>query len=70
MIGEQLVERIRFMHSKNFLHRDIKPDNMLMGVGKKAHIMYLVDYGLAKKFIKEGKSNLNVGKHILYKEGK
>ncbi len=58
------------MHSKNFLHRDIKPDNLLMGVGKKAHIMYLVDYGLAKKFIKEGKFKIKEGKHIPYKEGK
>ncbi len=55
MIGLQLIERIEFMHNRKFLHRDIKPDNLLMGIGKKAHIMYLVDMGLAKKFSKNGK---------------
>lgn len=62
-IGMQLIERIRFMHKKSFLHRDLKPDNILMGVGASSNIAYLVDMGLAKKFVKEGK-------HIPFKEGK
>jgi serine/threonine protein kinase len=33
MIGYQLIERIKYMHTRHFLHRDIKPDNMLMGIG-------------------------------------
>lgn len=47
-----------------FLHRDIKPDNFLMGDGKKRHNVYMVDLGLAKRFI--GKD----GNHIPYIEGK
>jgi serine/threonine protein kinase len=29
------IKRVEFVHSKSFLHRDIKPDNFLMGVGKR-----------------------------------
>ena len=49
MMGEQLVTRLEFIHSKNYLHRDIKPDNFLVGRGNKSSIIYAIDFGLAKK---------------------
>ena len=52
------------MHTKQFLHRDIKPDNFLIGTEKNAHNVYCVDFGLAKRYIKKD------GYHIEYKEGK
>ena len=59
------MSRIEYIHNKNIIHRDIKPENFLLGVKKKSHLIYLIDYGLAKKY-KDSKS----GKHIPYIEGK
>ena len=51
------------LHELNFYHRDIKPDNFLMGTKGKSYKLYIVDFGLAKRYVsKDG--------HIPYKEGK
>ena len=65
MIMEQLVSRIEFIHSKNLLHRDIKPDNFLVGRGNKNNIIYAIDFGLSKKY-RDSKTGL----HIPYRDGK
>ncbi|KAG2372969.1 hypothetical protein C9374_012999 [Naegleria lovaniensis] len=31
MLADQMIQRIEFTHRRNFVHRDIKPDNFLMG---------------------------------------
>ena len=51
MIGVQLVRRIETMHEKGFLNRDIKPENLVMGLGKKSSIVYLLDLSIAKEYI-------------------
>jgi serine/threonine protein kinase len=53
------------MHSKSFLHRDMKPENMTIGSNKKSNIAYLIDFGLAKRYLCP-----KTGQHIPFKEGK
>ncbi|CAM0140263.1 unnamed protein product [Umbelopsis sp. WA50703] len=58
-------ERLEFIHSNHFIHRDIKPDNFLMNTGKKGYQVNIIDFGLAKKY-RDPKSGL----HIPYRENK
>eukprot|EP01114_Cavostelium_apophysatum_P002734 TRINITY_DN1241_c0_g3_i1.p1 TRINITY_DN1241_c0_g3~~TRINITY_DN1241_c0_g3_i1.p1 ORF type:complete len:509 (-),score=89.74 TRINITY_DN1241_c0_g3_i1:69-1595(-) len=50
MIAQQMIRLVEYLHSKNFIHRDIKPDNFVMGRGKKAATVHIIDFGLAKKY--------------------
>ena len=72
MLADQMVthhilqfSRIEYIHSKYFIHRDIKADNFLIGRGSKIGIIYLIDFGLAKRY-KDPKTGL----HIPYKSNK
>ena len=50
MIGIQMIDRLEFIHNKNIIHRDIKPDNFVIGLDNKSHIIYILDFGLSKKY--------------------
>ena len=50
MIANQLIYRLSHIHSKQIIHRDIKPDNVLMGVGRRANHVYITDMGIAIEY--------------------
>ena len=65
MIAYQMVQRIEFVHSKGYIHRDVKPGNFLLGKNLDRKKIYIIDFGLSKKYIDK-----STNKHIIYKEGK
>ena len=56
---------MEYFHARQFVHRDIKPDNFILGSGSKADTVYLIDYGLSKMYI-----DPKTGQHIPFKDGK
>ena len=64
MIGMQLLDRLKWIHSKNVIYRDIKPENILIGK-KDPNVIYLIDFGLCKKY-----RSSKTEKHILPKATK
>lgn len=47
MFADQLLHRLEYIHSKNVIHRDVKPENFLMGMGRCGNQVYVTDMGLA-----------------------
>ena len=61
LIAIQCLDRLKYIHSKNTVHRDIKPYNFLFGK-KDPNLIYLIDFGIAKKY-----RSSRTGKHIKFR---
>jgi casein kinase 1 len=57
------ISRIEFIHSRHYIHHDIKPENCLIGLNNTSHIIYIVDFGLANQY--RDHTSLN---HIPYQQ--
>jgi casein kinase 1 len=64
-IGVQIITRLEQIHRKGFVHRDIKANNFMIGRGEHSKIVYIIDFGLAKRY-----KDLRTGQHIPIKGGK
>lgn len=57
-LGQQMVDRIEFVHSRGFIHRDIKPNNFLFGKFSRTMdlndtTLYIIDFGLSAPYLEQ-----------------
>lgn len=57
-IGKQMIERLEYVHGRGLIHRDVKPDNFLLGRKELSSTIHLIDFGFCKRYTD------NEGQHI------
>lgn len=55
MLADQAIMRLAFMHRKGYVHRDVKPENFLMGSGRRGNVLYIIDFGISRRLVETGR---------------
>ncbi|KAG1817372.1 kinase-like protein [Suillus variegatus] len=63
-LGDQLLSHLEYIHLHNYIHGDIKPQNVVVGLGDLKHTAFIIDFGTAKEFW-----NTSTGVHIPFRQG-
>ena len=64
MTAIKIIDRIQYIHSKNIIHQDIKPENFLVG-NPDNRLIYIIDFGFSQKY-----RSSRTGKHIAFSKNK
>ena len=49
-LSYQMLQILEHIHKKSFIHRDIKPDNFVMGLGSNSKFLFMIDFGFATTY--------------------
>ncbi|KAG2034499.1 kinase-like domain-containing protein, partial [Suillus americanus] len=63
-LGDQLISHLKYIHSHNYIHGDIKPQNVVLGLGDLRHTTFIIDFGITKEFW-----NMSTNVHIPFHQG-
>ena len=58
------LSRLEYIHSHSYIHGDIKPQNVVLGLGDLRHTAFIIDFGIAKEFW-----NMSTSVHIPFRQG-
>ncbi|EDW39772.1 GL15879 [Drosophila persimilis] len=61
MLASQMMARLEAIHAIGYIHRDVKPENFLMGRGDKCNKVFLIDFGMSHPY-----RDFATNKHINY----
>lgn len=64
ILGYQMLQLLKYIHDRHIIHRDIKPENFALGRKKYNASLYLIDFGLSKKY----RSSKTLRQHPLVKK--
>lgn len=65
MLADQMICRLENVHNSFYIHRDLKPNNFVIGRGSRINTVYLIDFGLAKQY-----KNEVTGTHVPFMDKK
>ena len=64
MLAIQMITCLEIVHKHGYIHRDVKPENFCMGTGTKQDTVFILDFGLSKRYISP------TGSHVPWRDGK
>lgn len=64
MMCEQCLHLLAYVHSKGIVHRDIKSENFMWGIGNKVHHLYVIDFGMSTRYYLKKHVPMATGKQL------
>ena len=65
MLVDQMLEIMDVIHGQHYIHRDIKPDKFVIGLGDRCNQVFIIDFGLTRKITPQRYSVGHIGTQVM-----